>query len=120
MVGCDRKETPFTVGPFDVNGKTGVATGHAFGIEFNVEGAPGAEIKSNLSGSPESSSRTEITFAEDLRINLETMNEGESVTFELNGKNLGDLERGDKVEIEKSRNMLVNGGNRTPGNRPAK
>jgi len=48
------------------------------------------------------------------------MNEGQSVTFELNGKNFGDLERGDKVEIEKSRNVLVNGGKRTSEKSPSK
>ncbi len=120
VVGCERKETPVAVGPFNVSRDTGVATGQAFGIEFNVEGASGAEIKSDLSGSPKSSSRTEITLADDLKIKLQTINEGKSVTFELNGKNFGDLKRGDKVEIEKSRNVLVNGGKRTPENSPPK
>ena len=115
LLGCDRKTiaTSSEVGPFNVNGNTGKATGQAFGIEFNVAGASGAEVTSDLSGSPKSSSRAEITLADDLKIKLQTMNEGTSVTFDLNGKNFGTLERGDKVEIEKSRNVIVNGEMRT-------
>lgn len=119
LLGCEKKAvTTSAVGPFDVNGETGTATGQAFGIEFNVAGASGAEITSDLSGSPKSPSRAEIALADDLKINLATMDEGNSVTFELNGNTFGNLQRGDKVEIEKSRNVLVNGEMRTSGDSP--
>ncbi|MEZ5431230.1 MAG: hypothetical protein R3F31_08645 [Verrucomicrobiales bacterium] len=39
VIGCEKKSPPVSVGPFDVNRDTGVATGEAFGIHFNVEGA---------------------------------------------------------------------------------
>jgi hypothetical protein len=115
LLGCGKKEIAISseVGPFNVNSDTGTATGQAFGIEFNVAGASGAAVKSDLSGSPKSSSRTEITLADDVKINLQTMNEGTSVTFDVNGKKFGTLKRGDKVEIEKSRNVMVNGEKRT-------
>lgn len=117
--GCERKASS-VVGPFDVNGETGMATGQAFGIEFKAAGASGVEVKSDLSGSPESSSRTDITLADDLKIKLQTMDEGKSVAFELNGRKLGNLERGDKVEIEKGRSVVVNGKNRIPAESPPK
>lgn len=115
LLGCDRKaiSTSSVVGPFNVSSDTGIATGQAFGIEFKIAGASGAEIASDISSSSKSSSRTEITLADDLKIKLKTMNEGTSVTLDLNGKNFGTLERGDKVEIEKNRNVMVNGEKRT-------
>ena len=117
--GCEQKPvTSAAVGPFNVNSETGTATGQAFGIEFNVTGASGAEVTSDLSGSPKSPSQAMITLADDLKINLATTNEGNSVTFELNGTHFGSLERGDKVEIEKSRNVIVNGERRTAGGIP--
>ena len=120
VVGCERKAAPVAVGPFHVNSETGMATGQALGIEFKVAGASGAEVTSDLSGSPQSSSRVEITLADDLKIKLQAMDEGNSVSFELNGKNFGNLERGDKVEIEKDRSVVVNGKNRTPAESPPK
>lgn len=120
VVGCERKAAPVAVGPFDVNSETGMATGQALGIAFQVAGASGAEVTSDLSGSPQSSSRAEITLADDLKIKLQAMDEGNSVRFELNGKNFGNLERGDKVEIEKDRSVVVNGKNRTPAESPQK
>lgn len=109
LPGCERTAAPGTVGPFDVNGGTGVATGQAFGIEFKVSGASKAEVTSGLSGNPRYSSRAEITLADDLRIARETVGEGNSVTLQLNGKEFGDLERGDEVVIEADRSVMVSG-----------
>ena len=114
LVDCEKKPTPESAGPFHVNGETGSATGQAFGIEFIAEGASGVDVKSELSGSPQSSSRTEITWADDLKVELQTNNEGKSVAFELNGKSFGDLEKGHKVLIAKDRSLTVNGEKRTP------
>ncbi len=118
VAGCEKPAAPVTTGPFNVNSETGMATGQALGIDFNVAGADGAKVKSDLSGSPESSSRAEITLADDLKINLQTMDEGKSVRFELNGTDFGNLEKGDKVEIAKDRSVMVNGKSRTPAETP--
>lgn len=115
VVGCEKKAAPVASGPLSVNGETGMATGQVLGIEFKVAGADGAKIKSDLSGSPQSPSRAEITLADDLKLKLQATNEGKSVSFELNGKSFGNLEKGDKVEIAKDRSVMVNGKNRTPG-----
>lgn len=120
VIGCGKKETPVTVGPFAVNGGTGVATGQAFGVAFTVAGATGAEVTSEISASPKSSSRADITLADDLKINLQTIAEGHSVSFDLNGKPFGQLQRGDKVEIDKSRNVRVNGEQRASEAAPPK
>lgn len=117
LVGCERRATPVTVGPFEVNSETGVATGKAFVIEFNVAGATGADVTSELAGSPESTSRAEITLADDLKINLQTTEGCNAVTFELNDHSFGALERGSKVEIETDRSVMVNGEKRTVGDR---
>ena len=115
LVSCGRKTTSTTsVGPFNVDGDTGMATGQAFGIGFKAAGATGAEVTSNLSGSNQSSSRAEITLADDLKIALETAEEGDSVAFQLNGKKLGNLEKGDEVTIGEDRDVTVNGEKRTP------
>lgn len=115
LLGCDKKTitTSSEVCPFNVNGNTGMATGQAFGIEFKVAGASRVEVVTDISASPQSSSRAEIALADDLKIKLQTMTEGASVMFDVNGKNFGTLERGDKVEVEKSRNVMVNGDQRT-------
>jgi hypothetical protein len=118
VIGCDRKESPVKVGPFNVNGSTGIATGQAFGVAFNVEGASGAEVTSTISASPQSSSQAEMTLADDLKIKLQTLDEGNAVSFELNGKTFGKLQRGDKVEIDKSRNVRINGAKRTSEDSP--
>lgn len=114
VIGCEKKSPPVSVGPFDVNRDTGVATGEAFGIHFNVEGASLGETQSNLSGNPHYSSPAEITLGEDLKIKLETMNEGTSVAFQLNGRKFGSLGKGDEVVIDKARNVTVNGEKRPP------
>lgn len=114
LPGCNRRTvtTSASVAAFNVNSDTGVATGQALGIEFIAAGASGAAITSKASGSPESSSRMEIALADDLKIDLETMEEGKSVAFQMNGKSYGHLKTGDKVEIGKDRSVMVNGGQR--------
>jgi hypothetical protein len=116
LLGCDKEEilTPAKFGPFNVNTDTGVATGQAFGIEFSMVGATGAEFKTRLSGAVKIPSWAEITLAEDLKIRLQTIIGSTAVDFDFNGKNYGKLESGDKVEIDKSRNLIVNGEKRSP------
>ena len=119
LAGCERKATP-VITAFDVDYDTGIASGHAYGIDFTVAGASGAEVTSKFSGSPKSISRTEITLADDVKIELETIDEGNSLTFQLNGKNFGKLARGDEVAIGEDRNVTVNGDNRTNAEDPTK
>ena len=57
---------------------------------------------------------------EDLKIKLETMNEGTSVAFQLNGRKFGSLGKGDEVVIDKARNVTVNGEKRPPQESPPK
>jgi hypothetical protein len=113
LLGCEKEEKkappPASVGPFQVNGDTGQATGEAFGIRFDVAGATGVDTKFDLSGNPGHSSKAEITLAEDLKIQLEPLEEGNPVAFHLNGKKIGDLERGSNVEIDKDRSVTING-----------
>ena len=59
-------------------------------------------------------------MADDLKIKLLVVKEGATATFELNGKNFGTLERGDKVAIAKDRSVTVNGTARTAGENPPK
>ena len=109
-----------SVGPFNVNSDTGMANGQAFGIDFKAAGVSGAEVTFELHGNPQYSSRAEITLADDLNIELETVNEGNSVAFQLNGKKFGNLSKGDEVVIEEERNVTVNGEKRTPRKSPPK
>ena len=114
VVGCGRKATVVSGSTFSVDGRTGTATGQAFGIEFTVAGASGTEITSQTGGASTSSNRTEIILAGDAKIRLEMENEGKSVVFHLNGRHLGSLAQGDKVEITKDRHVTVNGKERAP------
>lgn len=114
MVSCEKRFRNANVGPFAVNSDTGSASGLAFGIEFKAEGATGVETKSDLATSQKSSSETEITLADDLKIKLQTKEKSEAVSFELNGKSYGELKEGDKVEIAKDRTVTVNGSKMTP------
>lgn len=113
LFGCERKPVTSSVsaGTWDVNSDTGITNGRAFGIDFRVAGTSGAEVTSERSGNPKYSSRVEITLADDLKIELETMDQRNSVAFKLNGNNLGNLQRGDEVAIDEDRNVTVNGEN---------
>jgi hypothetical protein len=57
-------------------------------------------------------------LADDLTIELVTKDEGKLVNFRLNGRNFGDLKRGDKVVIDEERNVTVNGEKRTTAESP--
>jgi hypothetical protein len=120
LLGCERKTIyPVSDGSFSVNSDTGMATGKdAFGIDFEVVGADRAESKSEVHGNPKYSSRAEITLADDLTIELVTKDEGKLVNLRLNGRNFGDLKRGDKVVIDEERNVTVNGEKRTTAESP--
>lgn len=120
-IGCETKTatSPAVVETFQVDGNTGMAEGRVLGIDFNVEGATGAEISSEISGSPASPSHAELTLADDLKIDLKTTDEGGSVAFQLNGKSFGTLKKGDKVTVKKDRSVTVNGEARTSGAAPS-
>lgn len=124
LVACKSKPADFSVGPFDVDGDTGIATGRAMGVDFSVAGASEAEVRfdANLKpGEPDKTSgNAEITLADDLRIELEMTEGGRSVGFRLNGKEMGDLEPGDRVVIDADKGVTINGVKPDhPGNPPA-
>jgi hypothetical protein len=102
-----------SAGPFQVDSNTGLATGQALGIDFEVMGASWAQLKADLRPG-QSHGRTEITLADDVMIQLEMFSEGSAITFKLNGNNFDDLEEGDKVVIDEDRNVTVNGTAREP------
>ena len=114
LLGCQKHTAPPTVsvGSFHVNSNTGFADGQAFGINFKAKGASRAKVNFNLSGNPKQSSSSTITLADDLKIELQTMDEGKSVAFQLNGREICNLAKGDEVVIDEERNVTVN---RNPG-----
>lgn len=112
LPGCKEQAAPtsVTVGPFRVNRDTGLADGQAFGVDFQAMGASSSEVEFKLSGNSQHSSSTSITLGDDLKIELRTMKQGSSVAFQLNGKEVCNLARGDQVVIDEERNVTVNGG----------
>lgn len=98
-------------GPFKVDGKTGVATGHALGIDFVVAGATGVQTSDQLAADKpgNTSARLAITLADDLIIRLEMLEAGGSIAFHLNGVDFGSLKAGDQVKIDAQRIVTVNG-----------
>lgn len=121
LFGCERAAVSHHVsdGAWHVDGNTGVATGKdALGIDFEVAGATSAASKCELHGDPRLSSWAEITLADDLKIRLVTRDEGEVIGFQLNGRQVGDLKRGDKVVIDEKRSVTVNGEKRTTADNP--
>ena len=114
LVGCQEPTTSISSGSFNVSGNTGLATGQALGIDFEVAGATGVQSKAMLkAGKPEhTSGQTQITLADDVVIQLEVLKGGSTISFQLNGTDFGELKEGDKVVIDKDRNVMVNGSHR--------
>ncbi len=110
LLGCQKQTAPPTVsvGSFHVNSNTGFADGQAFGINFKAKRASRAKVNFNLSGNPKQSSSSTITLADDLKIELQTMDEGKSVAFQLNGRKICNLAKGDEVIVDEDRNVTVN------------
>lgn len=96
------------VGPFEVDSETGMGRGQAFGIDFEVAGATRSQVKFDLHGTPGTSSKAEIIFADDRKIELETSDGGESVMFKYNGEEVGSLKKGDQVEISEEGVVTTN------------
>jgi hypothetical protein len=96
LVGCEAETTSLSDGPFHVDGNTGRATGQALGIHFEAAGATGVHAESQLkAGKPEhTSASTEITLADDAIIQLEMLEGGSPISFQLNGTDLGTLDEG--------------------------
>lgn len=118
-LGCGNNATPVNVGPFSVDGDTGVATGQAFGIKFNTARGTKVEVISVALDSSGTVQRAAITLADDLRIDLQTVEGAESATFQLNGRQFGILQAGDAVGIDEERNVTVNGDKRTAMENPS-
>ena len=118
-LGCGNNATPVNVGPFSVDSDTGVATGQAFGIEFNATRGTKVEIISGTLDASGTSQRAAITLADDLRIELQSVDGANSATFQLNGRDLGILQTGDEVAIDEQRNVTVNGEKRTTMENPS-
>ena len=113
LVGCERKAASLSAGPFKVDGTTGIATGQALGIDFEVAGATGVQSEADLKPG-QSYGRVEFVLADDVKIQLEMPSGGRPITFQLNGTDYGKLEVGDKVVIDEDRNVTVNDTKRAP------
>ena len=111
LIGCQKSTPTAAVSSpsISLNSDTGIATGQFFGITFSCEGAEGVETKNQISGNPKHSSHSEVTLAPDLTMKLQTLEEGKSVSLKLNDKIYPNLSVGDKVEINKAREVTVNG-----------
>jgi hypothetical protein len=116
LIGCDSQSSSVSSGQFHVDSDTGRATGQALGINFEVAGATRTQNLSELvAGKPEhTSAQIEITFADDLIIRLEMLEEGGPISFKVNGNDFAALKKGDKVVIAENRNVTVNGASRGP------
>jgi hypothetical protein len=116
LIGCDSQSSSVSTRQFHVDSDTGRATGQALGINFEVAGATQTQNASQLvAGKPEhTSAQIEITFADDLIIRLEMLEEGGPISFRVNGNDFAALKKGDQVVIDENRNTTVNGTLRGP------
>ena len=121
LIGCQKQKVSLFVGPFNVDSDTGLATGQALGIDFEVSGASEVKSKWDLKAGVQSYGWTEITLADDLTFQLEKLSNDSAITFKLNGRDFGNLDEGDKVVIDEGRKVTVNGATREPeaGQSPA-
>ncbi|SHK46785.1 hypothetical protein SAMN02745181_3858 [Rubritalea squalenifaciens DSM 18772] len=109
LVGCEKETRNFSVGPFEVNSKTGIATGQALGVEFAVAGASQAQTESKIGTPDYSSGRATITLAADVTIELKQLEDNKGIAFQCNGKKYPTLTKGDKVVIDEVRKVTING-----------
>jgi len=108
--GCD-PPTPAQPQAFNVLIKDGRGTAEAWGISFDVaettsERVVGREEGTSSSNPEETNLRRTITLS-DVTIVLEKRSVA-PITLKINGKPFGDLQTGDKVTIDKDRNIKVN------------
>jgi hypothetical protein len=114
LVGCGEKKTstyPPTDGDF-VKNSDGRGTAQVWGMHFDVVdtvgNTAGSEFEGGLhSDTEQTDGRIKITLGDDVNIRLEKVH-GSPITFKLNGKMYGALEVGDRVLIDKERNVKVN------------
>lgn len=114
FAGCGEKKTathPPTDGDFVRNSESR-ATAQVWGMHFDVADpvgtAAGSESEGGLHSDPEQTdARVKVTLGDDVSIQLEKI-PGRPITFQLNGKPYGTLEVGDRVVIDKERNVKVN------------
>ena len=90
----------------------GRATARVWGIHFDVAEpkghASGSEFDGGIHSDPEQTdARIKITMGDDVEIRLEKV-PGSPIRFQMNGRPYGGLEVGDKVRIDKDRNVEVN------------
>lgn len=93
-------------------------TAKVWGIRFEVTELVGRGAKSEFDGmahtSPEKTdARVRFTLGDDVEVQLEKVPDI-PITFTLNGQLYGALEVGDKVIIDKNRNVIVNDTVRQP------
>jgi hypothetical protein len=122
LTGCGERKTgtgtyPPTDGDFVTN-LDGRGTAKVWGIRFEVAdpvgAASGSEFEGGLHSDPEqTNARVKITLGDDVDIQLQKV-PGSPITFKLNGKPYGTLEVGDRVIIDKERNVKVNDTARQP------
>lgn len=115
LVGCSENSTP-PIPPSNgdfVRNSNGVGAARVFGIDFSVAvNSSGAgtdtDIHADFVEPDESSAMKRFTLGDDVRIQLDSIDESQ-VRFTFNDQDFGILSVGDKVVIDKERNVEVNG-----------
>ena len=102
-----------------VKNSDGRGTAQMWGITFDVVEPVGTSAGSSFDGSlstdpKKTDARVDITLG-DVEIRLDKT-PGNPITLTVNGNDLGTLEVGDTVSIDKDRNVQVNGAAREPEN----
>lgn len=120
--GCGEREIgagtyPPTDGDF-VRNLNGRGTAKVWGISFEVADPVGhastSKFEGGLHSDPEKTdARFRFALGDEVEIQLEKV-PGSPITFKLNGKLYGALETGDKVIVDKQRNVKVNDTARKP------
>ena len=106
-----------TVGGDSVTNQNGEGTGEVAGVKIEVQGlkdkSAGVTHAFDLSQGPEgtgASERWDVNFGE-VRLVLERENDG-PIMVKVDGKIYGTVEKGDRLVIDKDRNVSVNGQSR--------
>ena len=118
LVGCRDKNQahPPTYPPSEgdfVKNIDGRGTAQIWSIDFEVAETVGRTVASHFEGGlhsdPEkTNARVNITLGDDVKIRLEKI-PGSPITLQFNNEDYGTVEVGDKVVIDKERNVSING-----------
>ena len=114
--GCEKAKSPSPPpsNPDFVRIADGQGTAKVWGISIDVANATGTAASSFAGANiyaKDKDVREELTIGDDVKIVLD-QKAGKPITFEFNGKKYGTLKSGDKVSINKERNVTVNGKSR--------